>query len=317
MRAKAETNFRPVLEGAILFGGIFLLDWLIPSSHLLSASPHPFWLPVLLLSVQYGLFSGVVSCFAAIILLQVASPFVQQMNEDYFSYGLRIWTEPVLWLLSALMIGAARSRQIAATKNDHEKLRQFERERKTLVEHNQSLEAAIDKFQREFVTSDNTGDNSVLAQLEQLRALPSDLDVEAFQQTIHALIGPCHVTLITGDKSVFAAPPEVDTLRTAKGDHQGSAETTPDRLREQLIVLNGGRQSRQRIRLPLRAPSNGKLQGILVLEDLKRKPNAQDQILLDLIATSLGSALLEESQNTATSNATPDRRTAANILNFP
>ncbi len=53
-------------EIVILFALIYIVDELTPTISVLDLSPHPFWIPVLLLSLQYGTVSGFLAAATAI-----------------------------------------------------------------------------------------------------------------------------------------------------------------------------------------------------------------------------------------------------------
>ena len=89
------------------------LDHFWPSFPTLSQmQPHFFWLPVLLLSLQYGTVSGLLAAGVAIVLTAWLGWAEQEVGENHFNYLLRISTQPMLWLVAALLLGQFRLRQI-------------------------------------------------------------------------------------------------------------------------------------------------------------------------------------------------------------
>lgn len=127
---RAMAYFELLLAVAILFG----LDYAFaPLDGFETVNPNPYWIPVLLLAVQYGVFEGLTAalvCSAVSLLSGVDAAFVDLLleqgpgaaldrasgasfgtfsNEDY----LVAWAyaaQPLLWVISALFIGLLRER---------------------------------------------------------------------------------------------------------------------------------------------------------------------------------------------------------------
>ena len=90
--------------------GIFFLLYFLIFHYLYpidvhNISPHPFWIIVLLMTVQYGLKEGVIAAFLSIGFYLLEGIPEQAYGEDYFAYHFSIWKLPVLWILSAFILG--------------------------------------------------------------------------------------------------------------------------------------------------------------------------------------------------------------------
>ncbi len=87
---------------------IFLLD----GDRMWDVRPHPFWIIVLLMSVQYG--SGE-AIFAAILstaaLFSGAGP-AQAIDQEIYTYFLELLSRPIMWLTAATFLGELRARQV-------------------------------------------------------------------------------------------------------------------------------------------------------------------------------------------------------------
>ena len=101
-----------IVEIVVLFGLIVSLGWLT-GQDLADLRPHPFWVPVLLLSLQYGTVSGLLAAGIATVFTGLGQFPEQVVGESYFVYFLRIWIEPILWISAAVLLGQFRMRQIA------------------------------------------------------------------------------------------------------------------------------------------------------------------------------------------------------------
>ncbi|MBF0161483.1 MAG: GAF domain-containing protein [Magnetococcales bacterium] len=105
--------FRPV---ALLELGLFILMVLVgdrffgAGDRLLTLSPHPFWLIILLLASQYGTLTGVGATLICTAALYTGQLPAQHMTEDLLEYGYRLSRAPLLWLVTAVLFGEIRMR---------------------------------------------------------------------------------------------------------------------------------------------------------------------------------------------------------------
>jgi hypothetical protein len=73
--------------------------------------PHPYWLPVLLASCQYGVRGGLIATVAAslLYLFELSPPSAAQ---DFYAYAGMVAIQPAAWLATALVIGGLRDLHI-------------------------------------------------------------------------------------------------------------------------------------------------------------------------------------------------------------
>lgn len=76
------------------------------------AAPHPFWLPVLLLVVQYGTNEGLAAALLCTVALYVGNVPQQPIESDIYTHLFGLALQPVLWVVSAVIFGELRMRQI-------------------------------------------------------------------------------------------------------------------------------------------------------------------------------------------------------------
>ena len=136
-----------LVEIAVLFALIIGLGWLT-GQDLADFRPHPFWVPVLLLSLQYGTVSGLLAAGIATAFTGFGQLPEQVVGETYFVYFLRIWIEPILWISSAVLLGQFRMRQIA---DKMELLRQVEElagQRTSLADYSVKLRHRCETLER-------------------------------------------------------------------------------------------------------------------------------------------------------------------------
>ncbi|KMO29592.1 hypothetical protein VQ03_29210 [Methylobacterium tarhaniae] len=106
--------YRYVLESLLLVGLLVCADHLFFDGNRFSnINPRPFWIPVLLMSVQYGLAGGVFAAFASTLALYSGALPSQLATQDYYAYSRLIVAEPTSWLACALVLGGLSSLQLA------------------------------------------------------------------------------------------------------------------------------------------------------------------------------------------------------------
>jgi polysaccharide biosynthesis protein PelD len=108
-------GFRRValIELALFFGVALWVDWALGNGQRFeSVQPHPFWIPVLLLAIQYGTNEGVLAALAAAAALRGGNLPEQMISQDLYQYLYAMTREPILWLVAGVLVGELRMRQI-------------------------------------------------------------------------------------------------------------------------------------------------------------------------------------------------------------
>lgn len=142
--------FISVIELAAMMLAILLIDWVWPSLDIHNIQPSPYWLPVLMLSVQYGTISGALAVMAAIAFYFVCATFPEQgVGENEFTYRLRILSQPILWIGAALLLGQFRMVQLAAKRELTSAVVDLDAQRTTLADYAQRLRTRCDLLERE------------------------------------------------------------------------------------------------------------------------------------------------------------------------
>ena len=120
---------------AFLIAAAAIDTWLLQPGTLASLKPHPFWIPIILISLQYGTIDGLVAVAACTMTLWLLDWPKPDTNEEYFIYLSRTLNEPTLWLGSAILIGEFRLRQISAARRLSASRDRIDKERKLLAAH--------------------------------------------------------------------------------------------------------------------------------------------------------------------------------------
>lgn len=95
--------------------------------------PHPFWIVVLLIAAQYGVFEGLMAAILASLALVVPSAPQFGFQDDVFTYALKLGLNPAMWLGAALVIGELRSAADRRAETLAEQLKQSERREQFLA----------------------------------------------------------------------------------------------------------------------------------------------------------------------------------------
>ena len=77
-----------------------------------SGMPHPYWIPVLLMSSQYGVMGGLFATLAAIASYFISGLPVQSATQDFYAYAGVVAAQPCAWFGTALILGGLRTLHI-------------------------------------------------------------------------------------------------------------------------------------------------------------------------------------------------------------
>jgi hypothetical protein len=111
-RSALYQQIRAVFEGFALLVALIAVERLfLGRGTYAGLGLHPFWLPVLLVSLQHGLFGGVAT---AILASWLADWPIRAPGQDIAAHYFQLVRLPVQWLLVALAIGVFRQAQIRA-----------------------------------------------------------------------------------------------------------------------------------------------------------------------------------------------------------
>ena len=184
------SGIRGKYEACFLFLLLMIIEWIIPGpASLAQISPHPFWIPVVLLSVQYGSGTGLVVAALAAGLSWLAGWPPQTSQEDFYTYSLRVWREPVLWILCAIVIGGLRNRQIRERLALEERLRVTQEQRDTIAGFCGELQEHAAVHERRAATARAGSLEAGLASLQRLRESGEPDLMAALHDAVQAWLG--------------------------------------------------------------------------------------------------------------------------------
>lgn len=188
--------FTALIEIALFIVLPAALDYFVPAFPSLSGlQPHPFWLPVLLLSLQYGTVSGLLAAGCAIAASSILGLPDQEIGEDHFTYLLRVWSQPMLWLVAAIILGQFRMRQIERKQELARKVAELSMQRTAIADYATNLRERCERLEREIVGRRGQADGDLLVQLNALRTGQGDAAVRAFGGCLELAFGPCQASV--------------------------------------------------------------------------------------------------------------------------
>ncbi|MBF0380017.1 MAG: GAF domain-containing protein [Magnetococcales bacterium] len=112
-----------LLEMGIFFAVCFAIDnYFGNSDGFYQVDPHPFWIIILIITVQYGRWEGmVVTIIASLILIFSGSANNYVFGQDVYEHIYTIMKLPIFWLMTSTILGELRLRHI----RERDKLRQY------------------------------------------------------------------------------------------------------------------------------------------------------------------------------------------------
>lgn len=186
-----------VIELIVLFAILLVIERLLLSpGEFAKLQPHPYWLPVILLSLQYGTADGVLAAAIAIVAGFVMGSPTQGIGEEYYHYLIRVWAVPIGWITSSILIGEIRARQRSQFVELMRDLATARNQSEEITQHCFKLEDKIQRLEREFATIEATSLDTLVAALGDLSAGDANEWKGALLRAHHGLIGAGSVSLI-------------------------------------------------------------------------------------------------------------------------
>jgi GAF domain len=203
-----------VLELLIVLSLLLLLAVVTPiGSQLGSISPHPFWIPVLLLASQYGTIPGIAAAVASMALHWVAASASSQTGgEDVYDYLYRMWREPMLWPVAAVVLGSFRDQH--AHKAEALRSRLAEADARVLSIGNlaERLRSHCDALERQIACAAERSIETGLGVLDDVHRASQEELKPILQRAMDILLGTASYLLLTSRDGYLAINPELSCV---------------------------------------------------------------------------------------------------------
>jgi len=110
-------------------------------------TPHPFWIVIVLMAVQYGTAEAVLSAVLASILLLIGNLPEQTLSQDMYDYLFVIFRLPILWLLAAVLLGELRQRHVREREYLKKELHDSRERERIIAESYSSVKSLKEKLE--------------------------------------------------------------------------------------------------------------------------------------------------------------------------
>ncbi|GJE46580.1 hypothetical protein [Methylobacterium soli] len=164
-----------------------------------SIYPRPFWIPVLLISAQYGLAGGMfASLVSTIALYSIALP-PQLATQDFYDYSRIVVAEPAAWLTATLVLGGLRSLHMVHARELREQLDEANAMGDAAE---QALAVALGEIKRlELrIAGDTHAIGGVAQALAGLDARSGPQLMASFSEVVRQVVGASTLTLYRADR---------------------------------------------------------------------------------------------------------------------
>jgi polysaccharide biosynthesis protein PelD len=130
-------------EIALFLGVTLLVDRIFfDGTRFRSLAIHPFWIPVLLVSAQYGTNAGLAAALSSTVALLAGNLPTQGIFQDRFAWLFAISRTPLLWFAASVVLGELRSRHLRENEKMRVDLAEAARRENVLIEAYKRLETA-------------------------------------------------------------------------------------------------------------------------------------------------------------------------------
>lgn len=263
-----------VVELVAIVALLLIVDWIWPALDINNIQPSPYWLPVLLLTLQYGTASGTLAVIVAIIAYFSFVTLPEQgVGENEFAYRLRILSQPILWIATAVVLGQFRMVQIAAKRELRRRLDELKIQRDTLADYASRLRVRCDALERDIAARPMHGGASLLNAFAALADVKDSFakSVEtAFAQAFPAATISLFARTDAGLLKLASTPWPADSpwAETLAPDHPLTKSITG--AKSKLTVLNLADEAalagQGLAAVPVVEPASGKVIGMVKLE---------------------------------------------------
>jgi hypothetical protein len=179
-----------ILETAVFLGVAAAIDHLyFGGNRFWEVSPHPFWILVLLVSVQYGTNEGAFAAVACSAVLLTGPLPAQSIDTSTHAHLLHLGARPLMWLCSAIVLGEIRNRQFRRATELQQQLAESRAREERIAEAYQDLAAAHERLEIGVASELRTVVN-VHRAARALQNLALDDIVEGAAGLIAAVLGP-------------------------------------------------------------------------------------------------------------------------------
>lgn len=110
-RLRSRPRISALVEVAAFLAVCWVIDyWVGPGNRFREVAPHPFWVIVLLVSIQYNTNDGLLAMLLCSAFLLAWNLPDQSINENQYEYLLRVIANPMMWTVATVVVGEMTAR---------------------------------------------------------------------------------------------------------------------------------------------------------------------------------------------------------------
>ncbi len=137
-----------LLEMAIIFFLLLVANTVFgDGDRFVDFTPHPFWVVVILMAVQYGTAEGVLAAILSSLFLLIGNLPEQALNQDTYDYLYVIFRLPILWMIAAVIIGELRQRHVREREHLLKELHESRERERIIAESYSSVKSLKEKLE--------------------------------------------------------------------------------------------------------------------------------------------------------------------------
>lgn len=211
-----------------------------------SISPHPFWIVLLPVVVQYGTQKGFLCAFLCSLFLLVGNIPPRAIDQNLYVYYFSVMHNPLLWFVTSFILGELRVRHIQESKDLAQKVLQIQEENHILEKAFRNLKKIKENLEIRMASHWLTPSTPLRAIGRLIESSPGQV-IENFIKAVEDLIEPKAYSIYARENQVLKVvhaygwptnPPEDSTapLKTSRPETSKSPESpespeTPETLK--------------------------------------------------------------------------------------
>jgi hypothetical protein len=121
-----------------------------------STLPHPYWIPVLLMSAQYGIMGGLFATLASTSAFFINGLPPQTAAQDFYAYAGVVAAQPCAWFGTALVLGGLRTLHMHQQTGQRDRLDKTTLVAEDLADGLERAREEIDRLEQRIATDHST-----------------------------------------------------------------------------------------------------------------------------------------------------------------
>lgn len=171
-----------------------------------SICPHPFWIIVVLIASQYGTLEALFAATISSLILFLGQSPERDVFQESFEYFFQIAKTPILWFISAVILGELRMRHIRERNHLREVAIKAEENQAEVAKAYIGLKTIKEALEIQVATESKTA-LAVIASFKEIEKLNKEGLIKGTLDLVKALVNPakCSIYFVVGNALEFSA----------------------------------------------------------------------------------------------------------------